>query len=72
MVIDLLYHEGMSIISGWKSVPGIVAVNWKNGKFLRIKGFIAVLGNKGDNISALEWKGIITWEHGTWKLQTVS
>nr|GFA14283.1 hypothetical protein [Tanacetum cinerariifolium] len=28
----LLYHEGMSILSGRKSVPGIVAVNEENGK----------------------------------------
>nr|GFB73257.1 hypothetical protein [Tanacetum cinerariifolium] len=30
-----------------------------------IKGIIAVLGSKGDNISVLDVKGIMTLEHGT-------
>nr|GFC69233.1 hypothetical protein [Tanacetum cinerariifolium] len=29
------------------------------------------LWKKGDNIQVLNWKGIITWEHGTWNMEHV-
>nr|GFD21342.1 hypothetical protein [Tanacetum cinerariifolium] len=57
----------MYILRGRKSVPGMNSRERKNGK--KRTTLSSLLGSKGDNISVLEGKGIITWEHGTWKLE---
>nr|GFA32161.1 hypothetical protein [Tanacetum cinerariifolium] len=54
--------------SGNRVRHGINLVPWGFIEVLGIKGCIAVLGRKRDNISVLEGKGIITWEHGTWNM----